>query len=579
MHCRTLVKPTSASIHAPHHSRRKASDTTVAIFGAGIAGLSAAHELIRLGYKVSVYESNAEAGGFFRSARLPQNQNTPSEYSWHGFGPWYHNAFDLMKQIPFDRTGSVYDKALSRPVNFGVFPDRGDAGFYDRGLRSIPKMFRMTKRGFVRWTWLMLKTWAANRRTQVVYARQNAAEKLKPLLSAPSYITWRSSFGPWIGSEWTKVSLHQVGLFFRKQLISKPTHTHRADEEGPAWTQGPGDGWLLLRGPSSEYWFNKWVAHLEGSGVRFFWQEPLAQLGFDGQNISSARLTSGGEIAADLYLLAINPFATAEIVARTPALDKERELRLFKPLIQDGPHTQVSFRISFDEAILFPRARTAVVVTDSEFNLTLCAEEQVWKPEVKLGGNVKSLWTGTSCAGTVPGRIHQLPVIRCTKEQFIEEVKAQIFSCQSLDAMIKEANGGRGLADFAISKIEVWHEWHFSPEGIIPLQPKWVTTTHTQAYLPDQVTSIPNLFLAGAHTRTAADVWSIEGAVESGRRAAQAIDPRVKVLPQYKPLWLRILSAIDDGCFAVGLPHVLDLLLGGSLFAAALGLGLWIYHL
>ena len=98
-------------------------------------------------------------------------------------------------------------------------------------------------------------------------------------------------------------------------------------------------------------------------------------------------------------------------------------------------------------------------------------------------------------------------------------------------------------------------------------------------YLPDQVTSIPNLLLAGAHTRTAADVWSIEGAVESGRRAAQAIDPRVKVLPQYKPLWLRILSAIDDGFFAVGLPHVLDLLLGGFLLAAAAGLGLWIYHL
>ena len=157
------MQPTSTVAHGLRYSGRKPSDTTVAIFGAGIAGLSAAHELIRLGYKVLVYEANAEAGGFFRSARLPQNQNTPSEYSWHGFGPWYHNVFDLMKQIPFDQTGSVYDKALSRPVNFGVFPDRGDAGFYDRGLRSIPKMFRMTKGEFIRWAWLMLKTWICGR--------------------------------------------------------------------------------------------------------------------------------------------------------------------------------------------------------------------------------------------------------------------------------------------------------------------------------------------------------------------------------------------------------------------------------
>ncbi len=32
---------------------------------------------------------------------------------------------------------------------------------------------------------------------------------------------------------------------------------------------------------------------------------------------------------------------------------------------------------------------------------------------------------------------------------------------------------------------------------------------------------IANLFLAGAHTQTQAHVWSIEGAVESGRRSAK----------------------------------------------------------
>jgi hypothetical protein len=48
------------------------------------------------------------------------------------------------------------------------------------------------------------------------------------------------------------------------------------------------------------------------------------------------------------------------------------------------------------------------------------------------------------------------------------------------------------------------------------------------------------------------DVWSIEGAVESGRRAAQAIDPGVKIIPQFKPLCLRVISLIDDACYAAG---------------------------
>jgi hypothetical protein len=98
---------------------------TAAVFGAGIAGLSAAHEFARLRYAVSVYEATGEAGVFYRSARCPGCGNTPSEYSWHGMGPWYHNTFDLLRQITFDETGSVYDKGLSRPIDFCLAPDAG----------------------------------------------------------------------------------------------------------------------------------------------------------------------------------------------------------------------------------------------------------------------------------------------------------------------------------------------------------------------------------------------------------------------------------------------------------------------
>ncbi len=206
---------------------------TVAVFGAGIAGLSAAHEFARLGYAVSVYEAAGEAGGFFRSARRPGCGNTPSEYSWHGMGPWYHNTFDLMRQIPFDETGSVYDKGLSRPIDFCVAPDTGKAAFYS-GLLRLPEMFRMGRWEGVRWAWLLLKTWAADRRSREHYARLNAAAQWGRVLGDVARRTWRSSFGPWIGSDWTNVSLHTAGQFFRKQLMTRPSHPPEADDEGPA---------------------------------------------------------------------------------------------------------------------------------------------------------------------------------------------------------------------------------------------------------------------------------------------------------------------------------------------------------
>jgi len=528
----------------------------IVIFGAGISGLTAAHELAQLGYSVSVYETADEPGGFFRSYRDKQD-NLPTEYSWHGMGPWYINAFDLMRHIPFNEKGSIYDLALSRPVDFGIFPDTGKARFYDQGLRSIPAMFRMGGWDFVKWSYLMFKTWTSAARSRLNYDKRNAAQAWKPLLSDTAYKTWRSCFGPWIGSDWSKVSLHTAGDFFRKQLTTKAVERHKADRDGPGWTQKTGAGWLLFKGPSSEYWFNPWLKYLKAKGVNFIWEKALTKLEYDGTRITSA-FCGAEKIQGDIYILALNPFITADILSLTPALQSREELKLFKPLIQAGPHVQVSFRVAFSEKIKFPRARTAVVVSDSEFNLTLFAEEQVWDKEVDLGQNVSSLWTGTSCISSFPGRLYHKPVNNCTKEEFVEEVKAQILSCGALNDLIKEANAGKDLKSFSILKIEVWHEWKFSAQGISSPQPKWVNSVDTQAYLPSQKTPVLNLFLAGAHTKTQAQVWSIEGAVESGRRAAKAIDGQVEVLDQRLPAWYGILSGLDDVLFSIKAPQLID---------------------
>ena len=176
--------------------------------------------------------------------------------------------------------------ALSRPVDFGIFPDTDKARFYDEGLKSIPKMFRMNKWEFIKWFYLMLKTWTSDNRSKINYDKLNAAQAWKPLLKDKAYKTWRSCFGPWIGSDWSKVSLHTTGDFFRKQLTTKAAHHHKADQNGPAWTQGAGAGWLLFEGPSSEYWFNPWVKYLKEKGVKFYWEKALTKLEFDGTILS-----------------------------------------------------------------------------------------------------------------------------------------------------------------------------------------------------------------------------------------------------------------------------------------------------
>lgn len=529
------------------------------VFGAGIAGLSAAHEFIRRGYQVEVYERNASAGGFFRSARRDAD-NLPTEYSWHGFGPWYHNTFDLLRQIPFDATSTLYDRVLSRPMEYAVVPDRADDDLDTADLFDKPEAFRMSTRDKLSLGWGILKVWSANARSKERYARANAAAYWQPRMTRVGHSTWRALFGPWIGSDWPYASLHHVGLFFGRNVRSGPSHHHPADEDGPAWAHEPLGGWSLMRGPSNEWWFDRWVTDLERRGVTFHWETPLDELHVGGDRISGATVAPGTPVEADVYVLAVTPFAAAEIVARTTGLESDPELRKFEALVQDGPHTQVSFRIAFDERMRWPRERTAVALTDSAFNITLFANEQAWPSHVNLGQDVESLWTGTACVSTMPGPVHGKPLRTCTKDEFTDEVLAQIYASEALDLMIRRANGGRGLRDFRVLTTEVWHEWHFSPDGIAPDQPKWVTTTNTRAHRPAQATSISNLVLAGAHTETEADIWSIEGAVESGRRAAQVSEPDVVVMPQHKPLLLRLTARLDDGLYALGLPHVLNVI-------------------
>ncbi len=528
----------------------------VAIFGAGIAGLTVAHELVARGHRVSVYEANDSAGGFFRSARREED-NLPSEYSWHGFGPWYHNTFDLLQQIPFDQNSSLYERVLSRPMSYAIVPDDVEDDFETSDVFDLRRAFRLTTADQFSLVWGLLKVWASNNRSKQEYAEANAAAYWRPRMSELGHATWKAIFGPWIGSDWPYASLHHVGVFFARNIRSGPPHEHEADEHGPAWRHESMGGWSLLRGPSNEWWFDRWVSHLEQRGVEFHWETPVEELHHRGDRITGATVAGRAAVEADLYVLATSPFAAKEILSRTPSLKEDRELRKLPALVQDGPHTQVSFRIAFDESMAWPRDRTAIALADSEFNITLFANEQSWPSSIDLGDNVKSLWTGTACVATVPGRVHGKQLRHCTKDEFLDEVLAQIFAAEGLDAMVREANDGRGLRDFHILRTEVWPEWTFSPEGIEAEQPKWVTTTNTQPHRPGQATSIANLVLAGAHTQTEADIWSIEGAVESGRRAARLLEPDVVVKSQHKPTAMKALASLDDRLHARGLPHVL----------------------
>ena len=68
----------------------------IIIIGSGISGLTAAHELIKLGYNIILFERNNISGGLARTHQSERKKICPIEYSWRAYGKWYQNVFHTL---------------------------------------------------------------------------------------------------------------------------------------------------------------------------------------------------------------------------------------------------------------------------------------------------------------------------------------------------------------------------------------------------------------------------------------------------------------------------------------------------
>src|SRR5438309_7176324 len=90
---------------------------TVAVFGGGFAGLTAAHELAERGFDVSLYERRAW-GGKARSTEVPGSASDgrkplPGEHSFRSWFGFYQNTIDTFRKIPFgSNPNGVFDNLV-----------------------------------------------------------------------------------------------------------------------------------------------------------------------------------------------------------------------------------------------------------------------------------------------------------------------------------------------------------------------------------------------------------------------------------------------------------------------------------
>jgi uncharacterized protein with NAD-binding domain and iron-sulfur cluster len=538
----------------------------VAIFGGGVGGLSAAHELSERAFDVTVYEARAIPGGKARSTEVPvlsepSRQPLPGEHGFRCFPGFYRHLPDTMARIP----------------------SAGSAGCVAKQLLPVRR---------------------------ILIARNGSREVVLPADFPVSLEDWRVAVRAVVGSG-LEVPPLEIAWFVERLLVLLTSCTARrfAELEHESWwsfsgagTRSPAygkyladglsrtlvaararemsartGGYILLQllldvldprrpadrvlsGPTNEVWIDPWLAYLRGRGVNYRRNATVTAIHVNGQLVTgiTVRTAKGIEhITADCYVVALPceqmaPLVTPEMEAADPSLAGIRRLT-----------TRWMNGIQFYLDIDVPLEHGHAVFIDSRWALTAISQRQFWEHgatdiRARGDGRVGGILSVVVSDWETPGLLLQRAAKCCTAAQIEDEVwhQLKLGLNDRLDYELRDDNKlGCFLDDSVVPP---------NPAGLsVNLEPLLINTVGSWDLRPEARSKIHNLFLSADYVRTNTDLATMEGANEAARRAVNGIldftgsrEPPCRVWPLEGLALFAPARALDRVRFALGLAHV-----------------------
>ncbi len=550
----------------------------VIIIGGGVAGMSAAHELIDRGYQVEILERSAEyVGGKARSVNVPGSNRIatdrylPGEHGFRFFPGFYAHITDTMKRIPIGAGVSVMDNLISTQTvmisQAGHKPILVPVNF-PRSLKDLKQLFQGFKDMSEELSdddiaYFSGKVWRLMTSCQARFDQEYDA------------ISW-----------WDFTGAASRSAAYQKLLAGGLTRSLVACKAKTASTRTGGAIFLqliylmldtsaqrtdrVLNAPTNEAWLTPWLQHLLDLGVTYRRGVTVTALQVDAGKVAGVTYRRAGsndpELArADHYVLAVP-------VERAAALVNKDLLALDKSLgniIKLAPNVEWMNGIQFFLNTELHMHLGHTIYADSNWALTSISQKQFWSNyELTDRGNgkVKSVLSVDISDWESPGDFNQKAARDCTADEIRDEVWAQL----------KAELNSRGRNTLRDEMLETW----YLDSSIVPidavmtdpmlagltvgeqdklqkvfnLEPLLVNQCNTWKIRPRANTGIPNLFLASDYVKTNTDLATMEGANEAARRAVNSIlkATRNKAAPcqiwQLHTPWLLRLFRMVDFC-------------------------------
>ncbi len=535
----------------------------VVILGGGVAGLSAAHELVERGFEVEVLEKLTLAGGKARSipvlegigdhggkdahadavraaaAADPLGRRRPwlpGEHGFRFFPNFYRHITDTLARIPTE-TGTVADCLVDTTQVL--------IASYDKPGIELPARF--PENAFDLANALRSLLWAISSRNEIPYEEvEHFSGCIWRILTScedrrlTDYekLRWWDFVGAEDRSE-AYQKLLAIGL--TRSLVAAKARQASVKTIGDIFVQlilgiiAPGTAPdRLLNGPTNDVWIKPWLAYLTSRGMTYRYGTEVTELKVAGGRISSVTAVQDGRpitVTGDWFVSALPIERMAPLVS--PALTAVDPSLATLPVL--ARNVQWMNGIQFYLKRDIPITHGHIIFIDSPWALTAVSQRQFWTG-VDFGD-----WGDGTTRGILSVDISQWdhkgfcgkPASRCTRAEIMTEVWAQLK--RSLNVAGQEVLRDEDLHYWFLDPDIVNDPNH--PDRLSNVEPLLVNNADTWRLRPEAGTAIPNLVLASDYVRTFTDLATMEGANEAARRAVNAILERCGSTAEKCKIW------------------------------------------